>query len=126
VRRGPDVQQVLLEALFERVRERVAPDRPSRLACAFAWLNIEWARWFRDTYILDGHLYRCSWQDGTILVRDAAWLIDNDLSGPTDEVVRRIEPRAEQYWLGDDPAQIPEVLIHGTAVVDEAIVDYMS
>ena len=127
--RGPEgcpPEMVLLEAVFERVRTRVAPESPNRLDAVFAWRGLPLARRFRDQYAPDRVVYRCVVVAGTAIERDGGLVVEAyesaDLAQPSAEHLRRVEERAARYWRPVPPLAFPEMLVHGTVAV-EAVVD---
>ena len=50
---------IVLEAIFEGARVKLAPSLPSRLDCIFAWSDLEFARRFRTQYLPEETIHRC-------------------------------------------------------------------
>jgi hypothetical protein len=123
---GYQAEMVLMEAIFERVRGRIAPRAPSRLEAVYAWGNLALARRFRATYRRDGIIHRCALVAGTAVERDGALVVEAfeaaDLGYPSADDLRRVEERAVRYWEARAPMAFPELVVRGTVVV-EAIVD---
>ena len=117
-RSDPDMQLVLIEALFERTRVQVAPDLPSRLTSVFLWPTVELARDFRERYRPRGLIHRCLLTEGLALSRDASLVAARvDLAAVIDDEIQTIERRAVRYWTTDGAIDYPEILVQGTVVV---------
>jgi hypothetical protein len=116
---------VLLEAAFEQARMRTAPRLPSRLDAVYTWRNLGLAERFRAEYRPTGVVHRCALVAGTSLERDGALVVEafevTDLVAPSDEDLRRVEVRAARYWRGREPMALPELLVHGTVVVESVV-----
>lgn len=115
------VEMVVLEAIFERVRMRTAPDLPSRYDAVFAWGTMDLATRYRTEYSPSGVIHRCALVAGTRVERGGALIVEAsevaNLMHPQAEDLQWVEDRAAQYWLGRRPMAFPEVLVHGTVVV---------
>ncbi len=121
-RSDPTMQLVLIEAIFERVRLRVAPGLPSRFDSVFLWPTLRLAQDFRERYRSHGLIHRCVLVEGDPLSRDASFVAAGmDLSVPVDDEVRKIEQRAVEYWRADAHISYPEVLVQGIVVVTEVL-----
>jgi hypothetical protein len=121
-RADPEMQLVILEAIFERVRARHAPTLSGRLDAVFLWPTLDLARDFRARFRPNGTIHRCRIVDGKPLTRDASLVVVGvDLAAVLDDEARRVEQHAVRYWSSDTPIAYPEVLVHGTVVVVEAI-----
>ncbi|MGH2614985.1 MAG: hypothetical protein ACRDJC_07085 [Thermomicrobiales bacterium] len=118
-------EMVLLEALFERARVRVAPRLPSRLDAVFAWRTLAVARRYRAEYHPSGVIHRCSLAAGTAIERDGALVVAAfeaaDLARPSARDLRLVDERAERYWLAQAPMALPETLVHGSVVIEAVI-----
>src|SRR5512141_969988 len=53
---------VVLEAVFEHTRKKLAPHLSSRLDCMFVWPTWELADTFRQHYFPDGVIHHCKVQ----------------------------------------------------------------
>ena len=113
---------VLLEATFEWVRMRIAPDLPSRFSAVFAWSTIPDAVRYRDVYQPSGVIHCCSLIAGRSVERDGTLVVDAfeaaNLSKPQASDLSRVEERAISYWRGQAPMAQPEILVEGTVVVE--------
>jgi hypothetical protein len=120
-RSDPRMQLVFIEAVFERVRARVAPALVGRFGAAFLWPTVELAQAFRERYRPRGVIHRCLHVDGDALPRDASLVaVGVNLSAVLDDEILAIEARAVRYWTTDGIAGYPEVLVRGTVTVVEA------
>ena len=127
VRRGGyRSEMVLLEAAFEWARLHTTPHLPSRLDAVYVWSSQELAERFRAKYRASGIIHRCTLVDGTTLERDGALVVEAfeaaNLSQPSDHDFRQVDELATRYWRAPAPLALPELLVHGTIVV-EAIVE---
>jgi hypothetical protein len=116
----PDTQLALIEAVFERVRQQVAPASPGRLDAIFLWPGLELANQFRSRYRPTGVVHRCALVAGEVRERDAALVAAGvDVSAVLDNEARRVAERAAIYWRNPGQPDWPEVLAHGIVVVSE-------
>ena len=119
---GDRTEMVLIEAAFERARLLNAPQLPSRLDTVYAWGSLALAERFRAGYRPAGIIHRCTLIAGTTLERDAALVVGAfeaaDLADPSANDLRQVEELAARYWRASTPMTWPEVLIHGTVVVE--------
>ena len=118
----PEMQMVLMEVVFERVRAELAPALPSQLESAFCWPTLEMARWFQATYRPTGVIHRCLLTEGDAIARESSFVVGGvDLSARFDDAIRAVEQRGVRYWTIDAPHEYPEVLVRGTAIVAEVL-----
>lgn len=119
-------EMILLEALFERTRSRLAPRLPSRLDAVFAWANLAVATRYRAEYLPCGVIHRCFLAAGTAIERDGALLVEAfetaNLRHPRAIDLQLVENRAARYWLAREPMALPEVLVLGRVLI-EAVVE---
>ena len=121
-RSDPDMQMVLMETVFERVRAELAPDLPGRFESAFFWSTVELARWFHGRYRPTGVIHRCIVTEGDPVALDSSFVVGGvDLAARLDDAVAKVEERARRYWTTDGPQQYPEVLVRGTVIVAEVL-----
>jgi hypothetical protein len=117
---------ILLEAVFEQARLRTAPALPSRLGAIFAWSTPDLAKWYRTTYRPGGTIHRCTMVSGQSVERDGALIVEAfevaGLANPAPGDLRLVEEQALRYWHGQALFDFPELIIHGTVVV-EAYID---
>ena len=119
---GYQVEMVHLEAVFERVRARNAPQLPSRLEAVYVWRTLALARQFRAAYRPDGIIHRCALVTGTAIERDGALVAAGiDLTRPLVEELAQVERRAARYWRAREPMLLPEMLVRGTVVVEAVV-----
>ena len=115
-------EMILLEAAFEQARLNTAPSLPSRLDAVFTWANLTLARRFHARYRPAGIVHRCSLTNGTTLERDGALVVEAfeaaNLSQPSEHDFQLVEERATRYWQAPSPMALPELLIHGTVVIE--------
>ena len=113
---------VLLEAAFERVRMRIAPDLPSRFEVVFAWSTMADAIHYHDAYQPSGVILRCTLVAGRSVERDGALVVEAfeeaNLAQPQATDLPRAEEHAIRYWRGQAPMAHPEVLVEGTVLVE--------
>jgi len=119
---GSHAGMVLLEAAFERVRRRIAPDLPSRFEVVFAWRTLSDAIRFRDVYQPSGVIHCCAMVTGRNVERDGALIVEAfeaaDLAQLQVTHLSEMEECAVRYWRGRTPMAHPEVLMDGTVVVE--------
>jgi hypothetical protein len=121
-RGDPNVQLVLIEAVFERVRLEAAPQLPSRLESTFLWPTVGLADRFRERYRPRGIVHRCTLAEGMPVWRDASVVaVGVDLAASFDDEIARLEGRARRYWSSDPPFDYSELLVRGTVVVAEVL-----
>ena len=68
-RSDPEMQLVVIEAVFERVRAELAPSLSSRFESAFFWPTVELAERFRARYRPAGVIHRCAGRGRSDLAR---------------------------------------------------------
>lgn len=116
---------VLLEAIFERVRLLTAPALPGRLGAVFGWSTPVLAKRYLTGYQPGGIIHRCRIVSGNRMERDGALVVEAfelaNLANPEPGDLRLVEERAERYWLGRAPMAFPELIVHGTVVVEAHI-----
>jgi hypothetical protein len=121
---------LFLEAAFERVRLRIAPDLPSRLGVVFAWNTLADAVHYRDAYQRFGVVHRCAMVAGRSVERDGSLVVDAfeeaNLAQPQLADLPRAEERAIRYWRGQVPKAHPEVLVEGTMLVEGIVAASLS
>ena len=119
---GYPVEMILLEAVFERVRRQATPDLPSRFGAVFAWRTLALANRYQVAYHPTGVIHSCRLVAGRRVERDGALLVEvfehADLKHPQGADLRWVEEQAQRYWRGQHPMTFPEVLVHGTVVVE--------
>ncbi len=122
---GDRAAMILMEATFERVRLRTAPQLPSRLDAVYAWRGLDLAERFRAGYRPAGVIHRCALVSGTAVERDAALVVaafeTTDLRVASAEALQRVEEIATRYWQGSAPMAWPEVLVAGTVAVEAVV-----
>ena len=122
--------QALLEVVWEMVRLREFPDRPSRLDSLFLWSNEEEARaWHYRQHILPPP---DSPQPGRLKTTGVAGLYEVEVVAcrracianmnlisylNDDETVDSLMKRARRYWEGNVAAAQGEVLLEGSVVL---------
>ncbi len=115
-------EMVLLEAAFERARVKTAPHLPSRLDAVYVWSSLALAQRFQAKYRPSGIIHRCALVDGTTLERDGALVVEAyeaaNLTHPSEHDFRLVEERATRYWHAQTPMTLPELLVHGTVIVE--------
>jgi hypothetical protein len=114
---GPRHGQYLREYAFERIRDREFSDKPSRVACVFAFEDDAFAKaWTRGNPPEPEHVYLIDTvePDTPTLRVDMAWIDvfwQYHSFDSIDECIRH-------YWRGDATAQPKwEVLVAGPVVV---------
>lgn len=113
---------ILLEAIFERTRTQVAPLLPSRLDTVFGWRTLATAQVFRARYRPDGAIYRCAAVGRAGTARDGALVAAGiDLARSLAGELGAVEQRAIRYWKGEEPMELPEMLIEGTLIIQERV-----
>jgi hypothetical protein len=122
---GHRAEMVLLEAAFERVRVRTAPRSPSRLDAVYAWGTRDLAERFRAKYRPAGVIHRCVLVDGTTSERDGALIVAafeaTNLAAPSGKDLQQLEAQATRYWRAQSPMEMPELLVHGTVVIESVV-----
>lgn len=116
---GPGHNLYFRELLFEEVRTRVAPDRPSRLTAFFAVRTLEQLeRYQQEVGGMQPHAYR-------VEVDDSANVFEADLEtfhrlpqARGHEAIREI---FEQYWSDDGGSMYLETLVEAPATVIERL-----
>lgn len=126
----PDVlkMMIVLEAIFEGARTRIAPSLPSRMNCVFTWSTLELADRFRLQYAPGGTIHRCRVIKGSAVELDGGLLPPGinlaDLSpGALSDEISSTRARAEKYWNAGASPDFPELLILGKVEVVELIND---
>jgi len=129
---GPDPgvlkMMIVLEAIFEGARTRIAPSLPSRMDCVFTWSSLELARRFRSQYAPEGTIHRCRVLEGSAVELDGGLLPPGinlaDLSpGALSHEVSSTRARAEKYWRVVASPDFPELLVAGRVEVIETVTD---
>jgi hypothetical protein len=113
---------VVLEAIFEHNRKKLASHLPSRLDCAFVWPTLELAKKFREQFIPEGVIHRCCIMQGETVELDGSLLPPGiDLSDLSPEIFsaefQAALLRAEKYWLAQESPKLPELLVVGNVEV---------
>ena len=113
---------IVLEAIFEQARLKLAPSLPSRMTCVFTWPSLEVARRFRDQYVPGGTIHRCRVIRGSGVELDGGLLPPGinveDLSpGALSHEISSARARAEKYWNAGSSPDFPELLIVGSVEV---------
>ena len=113
---------IVLEAIFEGARTRIAPSLPSRMDCVFTWSSLELARRFRSQYAPEGIIHRCRVLEGSAVELDGGLLPPGinlaDLSpGALSDELSSTRARAERYWNAGSSPDFPELLIVGSVEV---------
>jgi hypothetical protein len=134
--RRPSLEKCVAEAVFERVRARVAPAAPSRLSCLFAAVDAESAARFAIRWLPDPEFDDHGFSDvGALRVRTggAPWVaVDmslfflpeaiGDSETANERALERTTLRAERYWRGDRGGRpFVEVLATSLAVSAGAV-----
>jgi len=119
---------IVLEAIFEQARSKIAPSLTSRINCVFTWPSLELARRFRIQYIPEGTIHRCHVIEGLAVELDGGLLPPGinlvDLSpGALSDEVRATQARAEKYWNAQASPDFPELLIVGRVEVVDLVND---
>jgi len=119
---------IVLEAIFEGARTRIAPWLPSRMDCVFTWSSLELARRFRSQYAPEGTVHRCRVLEGSAVELDGGLLPPGinlaDLSpGALSDEIGSTRARAERYWNAGTAPDFPELLIVGSVEVIETVTD---
>lgn len=119
---------IVLEAIFEQARLKVAPLLPSRINCVFTWPSLELAHRYRIQYVPEGTIHCCRVIEGLAVELDAGLLppginlVDLSPSALSDEV-RATRARAEKYWNVQVQSDFPELLIVGKVEVVDLVND---
>jgi len=113
---------VVLEAIFEHTRIRLAPNLPSRLRCSFVWPTLDTAKTFRERYQPEGVIHLCRLERGMVVELDGGLLPPGiSLADLSPEVFlaefQATQSRARNYWLAEEPPILPELLVLGEAKV---------
>jgi hypothetical protein len=113
---------VVLEAIFEHTRRKIASHLPSRLDCVFIWPKLELAKNFRDQYIPEGVIHRCCITQGEAVELDGSLLPPgihlSDLSHAMFSAeFQATQLRAEKYWVAQDVSNLSELLVVGNVEV---------
>ena len=113
---------VVLEAIFEHTRQKLAPHLPSRLACVFVWPTLEFAKNFRKQFIPEGIIHRCCIMQGEAVELDGSLLPPGiNLSDLSPEIFsaefQAALLRAEKYWLAQESPKLSELLVVGSVEV---------
>lgn len=117
---------IVLEAIFEGARVKMAPSLPSRLDCIFAWSSLELARRFRVQYLPEGTIHRCHVIEGLAVELDGGLLPPGinlkklSLKALSDEI-RTTQARAEKYWKAQTSFDFPELLIQGSVEIVDLV-----
>jgi hypothetical protein len=119
---------IVLEAIFEQARSKIAPSLPSRINCVFTWPSLELARRYRLQYVPEGTIHRCRVIAGLAVELDGGLLPPGinlvDLSpGALSDEVRATQARAEKYWNAQASPDFPELLIVGKVEVVDLVND---
>lgn len=119
---------IVLEAIFEGARTRIAPSLPSRMDCVFTWSSLELARRFRSQYAPEGTIHRCRVLEGSAVELDGGLLPPGinlaDLSpGALSNEISSTRARAERYWRAGASPDFPELLVTGRVEVIETVTD---
>jgi hypothetical protein len=117
---------IVLEAIFEEARTKIAPLLPGRMDCIFTWSSLELAHRFRYQYVPEGIIYRCRVLEGSGVELDGGLLPPGinlaDLSPDAlSAEVNSTQARAEKYWKAEASPEFPELLILGQVEVVELI-----
>lgn len=100
------------ETIFEAVRKRVAPTKPSRMACVFACRSEEDIR----AFMANDRPFDVVYEIETV-GEPALHIGPHDLPllqvPPGEQYFDSFESRAETYWTATPPPQRSEVLIGG-------------
>ena len=119
---------IVLEAIFEQARSKVAPLLPSHISCVFTWPSLELAHRYRTQYVPEGTIHRCRVIEGLAVELDGGLLppginlVDLSPSALSDEV-RATQARAEKYWNVQVQSDFPELLIVGKVEVMDLVND---
>jgi hypothetical protein len=121
-------KMIVLEAIFEQARSKVAPLLPSRINCVFTWPSLEIAHRYRIQYVPEGTIHRCRVIEGLAVELDGGLLppginlVDLSPSALSDEI-RATRVRAEKYWNVQVSSDFPELLIVGKVGVVDLVND---
>ena len=112
---------VVLEAIFEHTREKLASHLPSRLDCVFVWPTLESAKKFQQQYFPEGVIHRCI-MEGQAVELDGGLLPPGiNLSDLSVEVfsaeLHAVQLRAEKYWTAQESTNLAELLVVGNVEV---------
>lgn len=93
---------IVLEAIFEQTRLKIAPSLPSRMSCVFTWPSLELASRFRIEYLPGRTIHRCRVIKGLAVELDGGLLPPGinlaDLSSSVlSDEVHAAQGRAEKY-----------------------------
>lgn len=113
---------IVLEAIFEQARLKIAPSLPSRMKCVFTWPSLEVARRFRIQYVPGGTTHRCRVIAGSAVELDGGLLppginLANLSPSALSHEVHATRARAEKYWNAQASPDFPELLIVGNVEV---------
>lgn len=112
---------VVLEAIFEHTRKKLASHLPSRLDCVFVWPTWEAAKRFRQEYIPEGVIHRCLLQGEAVELDGGLVPPGINLSDLSHEAFasefRATQLRAQKYWLAQESPELPELLVAGNVEV---------
>jgi hypothetical protein len=114
-------RMVVLEAIFEHTREKLASHLPSRLDCVFVWPTLESAKKFHQQYFPEGIIHRCI-MEGEAVELDGGLLPPGiNLSDLSVEVfsaeLHAVQLRAEKYWTAQESPNLAELLVVGNLEV---------
>lgn len=98
---GRNLQFVLREIIFSRVRVSEFPTLPDRLSSVFVSPTKEDARLFRDGYAHErALLFECE-LDGLGFLADLSWVRTPSVLLPLEKYLEEILENARHYWRGD-------------------------
>jgi len=123
VQKSDDLKMmIVLEAIFEQVRAKLALSLPSRLDCVFAWRSLELARRFRIQYLPEGTIHSCRVIEGSAVELDGGLLPPGiNLTDLSPEVLSNelltTQARAEKYWKAQASPDFPELLVKGSVEI---------
>ena len=116
---------IVLEAVFEWVRLHKAPALPGRLGAVFGWRTPLQARRYRTEYCPGGVIHLCKIMSGHAMERDGALVVEAyeaaNLANPRTDALHLVQDHALRYWRGQPPFVFPELIVHGTVVVEAHI-----
>jgi hypothetical protein len=112
---------VVLEAIFEHKRKRLASHLPSRLDCVFVWPTLESAKKFHQQYFPEGVIHHCIIEGEAVKLDGGLLPPGINLSNLSVEVfsaeLHTVQLRAERYWTAQESANLAELLVVGNVEV---------
>lgn len=122
INKGTHAESVLIETVFELVRQNQHSLRPCRWESAFFFDSVESAERFRSNYRPNGIIHRCEIENGEPFIADMALINPGiNLHANIEDELNNMYARAAEYWQSHGPMSWPEILVKGTVIVKEVL-----